>query len=414
MKVGLVSIGDELLIGQTVNTNAAWLGEQFTEIGADVTACLVIKDDADDIVNAIDALKSSSDVIIISGGLGPTKDDITKNTLANYFNTTLEINQEILNHVKAFFEARSREMLDVNIQQAAIPKGCIALKNEVGTASGMWFEDTGKIVVSLPGVPYEMKHIMMKQVFPRLNDRFQIEKVYKKTIYFQGIGESYLADEIEDVEAELMEVGVKIAYLPKPGLVRLRFNSKDTTKHRALIDQAIQTIDSRLNDFLYSKEEGSLSKVVGTLLLKNNFSVGTVESMTAGAIANYLVESPGASQYFKGSVLTYTDEMKMKMLNVNKESLEQETAVSETVARQMAENARELLGVDFCISSTGYADNPTNDPKVFPGLVFIGIAGPQGVKVYRFQFGDNRARNIRTSVLSAVNLLNKVIKETIL
>lgn len=414
MRVGVVTIGDELLIGQTVNTNASWMGQQLTDIGADVAICLVIQDVETEITEALDLLMPKVDVVILSGGLGPTNDDITKLTLAKYFNAPLEINEGVLARVKGFFDARSREMLEVNIQQAAMPKGCVVLDNLVGTASGMWFDNQEKVIISLPGVPYEMKYIMTNSVLPKLVSQFDVQKVYKKTIYFQGIGESYIADEIQDLEKELDSQNIKIAYLPKPGLVRMRFNSADTNENRTIIDSAVENIKSRFKDFLYSTNEESLSKVVGDLLLQNSFSVGTVESLTSGGIAGFLVDSPGASGYFKGSLLTYTDEMKVTLANVKKESLRESTAVSENVAKEMAENGRKVLGVDFCISSTGYADNPNSDPEIKAGLVFIGVAGPQGVKVYRFQFGDNRSRNIRTSVLSAVNLLHKMVKETIL
>lgn len=408
MKASIITIGDELLIGQTINTNASWLGQQLTELGVDVVHCATIQDNKEAIRKALDHLLSISELVIISGGLGPTNDDITKYTLAEYFDSTLEINERILERVRSFFEKRSRTMLDVNILQAELPVDAIVLDNLVGTASGMWFNaPVDKVVVSLPGVPYEMKHIVTNEVLPRLESKYGLSPTYKKTIYFQGIGESYLAEEIKDVEQKLDSLGIKLAYLPAPGSVRLRFNG--TFKDEPEVENAISEIRTRLSEYLYSETEQDLSVVVGDLLKSNGLTVGTVESCTGGALAGEIVKTPGSSAYFQGGFLTYSNELKNKLVGVSLESLNKHGAVSEEVATQMAQNGRKQLGVDYCISVTGIAgpNGATENKKV--GLVYIAIAGIQDVSVFCFQFGDNRSRNIRTSVLSALNLLRREI-----
>jgi nicotinamide-nucleotide amidase len=405
MKAELLSIGDELLIGQTVNTNASWLGMELSLIGISVHKCTVISDSEEAILNAIDEGFKNSDLIIVTGGLGPTKDDITKHTLCRYFNTTLEINPKILARVENFFKSRGREMLEVNIQQAALPKNCHVLDNVSGTASGMWFEQNGSILISLPGVPYEMKGIMRTEVFPKLMDQFKVSKIFHKTILLQGIGESFLAERVKDWEDRIKEEGLGLAYLPSTGMLKLRITSVNGVQDEVKIDVFFKELQEELPQYVYGFSDTSLSEVVGDLLKRKKLQVGTVESCTGGALAQAIVSVSGASDYYKGSLLTYSNELKMKLADVTEASLNEFGAVSEQVVLQMAKNGREKLGVDVCIATSGVAGPGGGSEQKPVGTVFIGVAFKDTEIAYRFQFGDNRERNIEMSVLTALNLL---------
>lgn len=404
MDVEIISIGDELLIGQTINTNAAWIGNELASRGAVITRCSVIQDDKKEIVESLDLALVDNDVVIITGGLGPTKDDITKHTLVEYFDTELEINQEVLKRVRGYFESRSKKMLDVNIQQAAMPKGAVVLNNLVGTASGMWFEYKGKVVISLPGVPFEMKHILSTVGFEKLMSKFGVQPVFQKTIQLQGIGESYLAEKIKDVEYRLEQKNIKLAYLPSAGMVRLRFTGVKE-QDELHISNAITEVRMRLPVHFIGDENESLSEVVGKLLVEKKVTLGTVESCTGGAVAKEIVRIPGSSSYFKGSIVSYANEIKISLIGVTEEAIDKYGAVSESVVTQMAQNGREKLGVDYCIATSGIAgpEGGSDDKPV--GLVWIGVAGPEGTTVKKFLFGENRERNIQMSTFTALNML---------
>ena len=411
MKVELISIGDELLIGQTINTNAAWLGEELALRGAKVIHCAVIMDTKKTIVEALDLALSRADVVIITGGLGPTKDDITKVTLAEYFNTELEMNQEVLNHVKSFFRSRGREMLDVNIQQAALPKMAIVLENKLGTAPGMLFETNGKTVISAPGVPYEMKSVMSTSGFDYLINKYPTTDLFHRTIHFQGIGESFLADRISDVEQNLRNNEINLAYLPSPGIVRLRFTCQPNKHGKELIDNAIKEFKIRLPKYYFGEEESDLSQVVGNELKKRGAFLGTVESCSGGQIANEIVRVSGSSDYYKGSLVSYSNELKIDLVKVDPEAIEKFGAVSEEVVKQMAINGRSILQVDYCISTSGVA-GPTGGTSEKPvGTIWIAVSGPNGVVTKKCLFGEDRARNIKMTALTGLNMLRRILLE---
>ena len=404
MKVELVSIGDELLIGQTINTNASWIGGELAKRGLLVHFSSTIMDLEDDIIQAVENGLNRSDVLILTGGLGPTKDDITKKTLCKYFKTNLIIDNEILQRVQSFFESRGKEMLEVNVQQAALPESAIILANLVGTASGMWFEKDGKVVISLPGVPYEMKHILLKEGFPRLLKKFSVSEMYSKTIYLQGIGEAFLADKFKELENDLFSKGIKLAYLPSTGMLRLRFNGAKSNEVIREINQAIQQIKEEVPIHFYSGENKSLSEIVGEELVKQDATLATVESCTGGAIASEIVRIPGSSAFFQGSIVSYNERVKEQLVRVEREIIEEFGVVSQEVAVEMARRGKELLNVDFCISTTGIA-GPDSDEINKVGLIWIGIATNKRTFAKRFHFGNNRERNIQSAVLTALNLL---------
>jgi nicotinamide-nucleotide amidase len=405
MIVEILSIGDELLIGQTINTNASWIGSELSKMGARVIRVQTISDDKNEIISALNNLHPTTNCLIITGGLGPTKDDITKHTLSEFFETELEIHQPTLEKIQAYFAARNRPMLESNNLQAALPKDCVILNNSYGTASGMWFERNDVITISLPGVPYEMKGIMTEEVFPRLKSRFNLKAIYHKTALTQGIGESFLAEKIQDWEDRIREEGFGLAYLPSPGMVKLRITSYNGTSDSQKIDSYFEELKSIIPDALWGFEQDTLPEVIGKLLTQKCLTIGTIESCTGGLLANTIISNPGASHYFLGSLVTYSNDQKHRLSNVSVDSILNHGAVSEEVAIEMANGAKERLGVDVCISTTGIAgpNGGTEDKPV--GLVWIAIAFKNKTIARKFQFGDNRERNMQMTALSALNWL---------
>lgn len=405
MNIEILAIGDELLIGQTINTNASWLGQELSKIGARVTRSLVIADDKNRILQALDQCYPETTCVIITGGLGPTKDDITKHTLCEYFDTKLEIHQPTLAKIEAYFASRNRPMLESNIQQAALPVDAEILSNNYGTAAGMMFEKNGRYCVSLPGVPYEMKGIVLEELIPRLMQRFQLKAMYHYTALTQGIGESFLAEQISDWEDRIRERGFGLAYLPSPGLVKLRITSFEGKEDQEEIMGFFQELATRLPEAVFGYENDSLPEVIGKLLKNERKTIGTVESCTSGLLAQQITSVSGASDYFMGSLLTYSNDLKHRLCGVSVDSLLSEGAVSEKVALEMAGNGAKKLGVDVCISTTGIAgpQGGTVDKPV--GLVWVGLCISGKTIARKFQFGDNRERNIQMTVLSALNWL---------
>ena len=405
MRAEILSIGDELLIGQTINTNASWLGQECSKLGIRIVHITTISDEKQLIKDAVDEAFKRADLILVTGGLGPTKDDITKYTLCEYFDSELEIHIPTLQRIEAFFSKRNRPMLEVNIRQAELPKKCTILENVNGTAAGMWFEKDKKILISMPGVPYEMKGIMMEQAFPRLQAKFALKALYHRTLMTQGIGESFLADQLQDWENEVRERGLGLAYLPSPGMVKLRLTSYEGESRAEEIDAYFKQLEERFPNYVYGKEDETIQLVLGRLLREKKMTIGTVESCTGGSLAQTLVSVAGASDYFQGSFLTYTNELKNRLVDVSKKDLDKVGAVSAEVVTQMAKNGREKLGVDICISTSGVAgpDGGTEDLPV--GTIWIGIATKDNVIAKKFQFGDHRERNIQMTVLTALNLV---------
>ena len=405
MNIEILAIGDELLIGQTINTNASWLGQELSKIGARVTRSVVVADDSTRIIEALENAYPETNCIIITGGLGPTKDDITKHTLCSYFGTHLEMHPPTLAKIEAYFTSRNRPMLETNIQQAALPVDCEILPNNYGTAAGMLFEKEGRYCVSLPGVPYEMKGIVTEELIPRLLQRFQLKAMYHYTALTQGIGESFLAEQISDWEDRIRARGFGLAYLPSPGLVKLRITSFEGKEDQAEIMQFFQELASRLPEAVFGYEADTLPEVCGSLLKKNNMTIGTVESCTSGLLAQQITSISGASDYFMGSLLTYSNDLKHRLCDVPIDAILSEGVVSERVAMEMAQNGAKKLGVDVCISTTGVA-GPTGGSVDKPvGLVWIGLSISGRTVARKFQFGDNRERNIQMTVLSALNWL---------
>lgn len=405
MKVELINIGDELLIGQTINTNASWLGKFFAERGVRISKTIVITDERDDILDQMDVSIKRSDVVIITGGLGPTKDDITKKTLAEYFNCGMVMNQEMLERNIAYFSSTNRAMLQINTDQALVPENCEVLVNMNGTAPGMLFRHEGTLIFSLPGVPYEMQGFIEQQVFPVLQREFEITDIYQESVMTTGRGESYLADKIADWENQLRKDGLGLAYLPSPGIVRLRISSYEGKKKAQKVQEYIAKLIDLLGDDYYGREGESLSSVVGTYLKKLGLTLSTVESCTSGSLASEIVKTPGSSKYYEGSLVTYSYAMKTHLAGVVPEIYEANGAVSQECVEAMAIGGRERLKSDFCIATSGIAGPDGGTPDKPVGSLWIALAHPNGVISKFFQFKGNRDRNIHMSVIASLNLL---------
>lgn len=411
MLAEIITIGDELLIGQVIDTNSAWLGQQLSLNGIQVKQITSVSDDAKHIGEALDEAKKRAEIILITGGLGPTKDDITKKTLKEYFKMDWRIDDGVLQNVLEIFKRFGRETTDINKLQAQVPDKCIALKNRNGTAPGMWFDVDGKIFVSMPGVPYEMKGIMAESVLPMLREKFGLPNIIHRTILTQGIGESMLAEKIEVWENSLAAEKIKLAYLPSPGMVRLRLSVEGNDKEELLkaVNKKIAEVMSIIKGYVFGFDEDTLEKVVGNLLKKEKRTLSTAESCTGGLVAHMLTSVPGSSEYYWGSIVSYSYEVKTNELNVPVEMLEKFGAVSEETVKQMAIGVRERLKTDYSIAISGIAgpDGGTDDKPV--GTVWIAVAKEDFVFAKKFQFGDNRERNILRSSIMALAMLRKMI-----
>jgi len=416
MQTEIINIGDELLIGQVVNTNASWMSEQLNLAGYLVSRVSIIPDDPQHILDALKESEERSDLILLTGGLGPTKDDLTKETLCKYFNTRLIFDPMAFKAIEKLFNARGFPVTNINRKQAEIPENCIAIPNTNGTASGMWFEkgsaDDGKkhIFISMPGVPFEMKTMMINEIIPRLNKYFKPIAVLHHTILTQGLGESFLSDMLENWETHL-PANLHLAYLPQPGIVRLRLTGlgDNLSILQKQMNEELAKMKSLIKDYIFGEGTETLEEIVGTLLKDKGCTLATAESCTGGYIAYLITSIPGSSAYYKGSIIAYSNEIKTKELGVSEKVLQEQGAVSEAVVKEMAESIRNRFGSDYSIAISGIAgpDGGTKDKPV--GLVWIAIAGPTGVQTNKFLFGDNRERNIRRAALQALNLLRKVI-----
>ena len=413
MTAEIITIGDELLIGQIVDTNSAWIGEQLSLTGIKVHQISSISDNEKHILQALAEAEKRVDLVLITGGLGPTKDDITKKTLCKYFDTDLVMYEDILAKIKEFFDRRGFKMLDVNKQQAALPENCTIIPNPVGTASGMWFEKNNTIFVSMPGIPHEMKRIMTDGVLPKLKKEYDLPVILHRTILTYGIIESELSDLLEDFEKKLPE-GVKLAYLPS--LERLRLRLSISGKHKLELEKILDEQENKLKKYLGNKIFGygdsSLQEAVGILLKEKKQTLATAESCTGGNIAHKITSVSGSSQYFKGSVVAYDNSIKQNVLQVQELSLIKYGAVSKEVVEQMALGVQKLMQTDYAIATSGIA-GPTGGTGEKPvGTTWIAIASPGGkVHTRKYVFGTQREQNIRRATSVALNNLRKLLLE---
>lgn len=403
INVEIISIGDELLIGQTINTNASWMGSRLALEGMKVSYVATISDTWEAITGALTEAHKRSQVVLITGGLGPTKDDITKQVLCAYFDTKLVLDQKVLDHVESFFIKRNRPMLEVNKMQAMVPEACEVLFNEQGTAPGMLFEKEDTLFVSMPGVPYEMKYLMEAHVIPRLTNKYPLRKLIQRTYLTQGIGESFLAEKISDWENQLRSEGLDLAYLPSPGMVKLRISSASGDQTR--VTSYGEKLKKMIPGYLFGEEEDTLPEVVGKLLLQKEATVGTVESCTGGSIMAAMTSVSGSSSYVLGGFITYSNDLKMKLAGVSGQTLEDFGAVSEETVLEMAAGGKKALDVDWCISVSGIAGPLGGSDEKPVGTVWIAIDGPERKVSRKFLFGTDRQGTVQMTVLTALNLL---------
>ena len=410
MKASIITIGDELLIGQTIDTNSAWMGAELSKSGFDVTRMTSVHDRRDDILNTLSEASGKSDVVLITGGLGPTSDDITKQTLCEYFDTHLVLDDKVLQNIEELWGRRGFPMNDRNRKQAEVPASCRVLKNAVGTAPGMWFEKNNTIYISMPGVPHEMKYLMTAVILPELNKRFTSQVIIHRNIMTYGGFESKLADILEPFESSLPE-NMKLAYLPETGIIKLRLTGTglDQESLANLVNEQAQKLYQIIPDIIYGEDEMTLEMVIGDLLKSKNKTLCTAESCTGGEIAHLITRVAGSSSYYQGSVIAYSNTVKTQLLGVQKETIEKSGAVSEQTVKEMAEGARKLFKTDFALATSGIAgpDGGTEDKPV--GTLWIAVASENGVVTEKRTFGNDRIINIRRFSLVSLNLLRKQI-----
>ena len=410
----IITIGDELLIGQVVDTNSSWMARELNENGIWVKRRVAVGDNKADIVKALDQESIHSDIILITGGLGPTADDITKPVLCDYFDGKMIVSESALQNVKKILaRLSSQPMLERNLKQAEVPDTCTVIDNQRGTAPGMWFEKNGKIYVSMPGVPHEMMGMMTGEVVPRLTRHFKTPAILHRTLLTAGVGESILAEHIHGWEA-LLPAYIKLAYLPNYGMVRLRItgNSENREELSKELDDQFAQLRSLVAEWLVSDKDQNLQQVVAELLKAQKKTLSTAESCTGGYIAHLLTAEPGASAYFKGGIVSYSNDIKETVLKVSHSTLVAEGAVSEETVKQMVQGGLLQLETDYCVAVSGIM-GPDGGSEAKPvGTVWIAAGSREKINTQKFNFRFNRQRNIELTANYALNQLRKLILET--
>jgi len=408
----IITIGDELLIGQTIDTNSAWMAQELNKIGIGVHRRVAVGDIWKDIWQSLDEEIKLSDVVLITGGLGPTADDITKPLLCQYFEGKMIINEEALANVKHLFEnVFKRPLIERNLKQAEVPSTCKVIHNKRGTAPGMWFEKDGKIIVSMPGVPHEMKGMMTTGILPALQERVQLEPIVHRTLLTAGIGESFLAERIQEFETTLPS-NIKLAYLPNYGMVKLRLSATgNDPKTIAELEALFDMLKQQVSDVMVADEDISISEAIGRLLTRNKKTMGTAESCTGGYIAHLITSVPSASHYFKGSIIGYANDVKENVLHVSHNTLTNSGAVSEETVIQMIKGALRSLKTDYVLATSGIMgpDGGTAEKPV--GTVWVAVGNLEKVRTHQFHFRFDRMRNIEMTATNSLNMLRKFIME---
>lgn len=412
MLAELITIGDEILIGQIVDTNSAWIAQKLNFAGIKVKQITSVSDERQHILDSLKLASQRADLILITGGLGPTKDDITKKTLAEYFNVGMRTDEGALKNVRRIFSRHKSPMLETNIRQAEVLENCITLLNQNGTAPGMWIEQEGKIYVSMPGVPFEMMYMMEELVIPRIKESFSLPSIVHHTILTAGIGESLLADKISDLEDSLPE-HIKLAYLPKLGMVRLRLSGtgSDPVRLHTEIAEHAGKIVGRISEFVIIESDTPIEKAILDFMVKRHLSLSVAESCTGGYLSHMITQHAGSSRVFLGGAVSYSNELKQTMLGVSGLTLKNFGAVSEETVKEMAQGAINQYNSDYSISVSGIAgpDGETEDKPV--GTVWIAVASKTKTVSKKFQFGNKRPQNIERSAINALSLLYKLLKE---
>ncbi|WP_422861058.1 competence/damage-inducible protein A [Flagellimonas sp. W118] len=412
MQAEIITIGDEILIGQIVDSNSAFISKELNKIGVSVYQITSVQDTREHILQAMKEAGNRSSLVIITGGLGPTKDDVTKHTLCDFFHDELVMNNDVLLHIEELFKKYiSTPISDLNRKQALVPSKATVLPNAHGTAPGIWMKNGNTVYVSLPGVPLEMKYLILDHVVPKIVKEYERPHILHKTILTHGLGESAIAGKIETWEDNLPDF-IKLAYLPNLGRVRLRLTAKGDDKEKLImaVSKEVEKLYPLIGDIIYGEEdEDSIESQIGKLLTKKNMTIATAESFTGGKIAQRITSVPGASAYFKGSMVSYATETKIEVLNVPKEVIDKHSVVSEEVAISMAENARKIFKTDFSIATTGNAGPTKGDSDAEVGTVFIAISSARRTFATQFTMGNHRERIVQKSVNKAFEMFAKEI-----
>lgn len=412
MRAEIITIGDEILIGQIVDTNSAWMAQKLNLAGIKVKQISSVSDDRQHILEALNESKSRADLILITGGLGPTKDDITKKTLAEYFKTGYRLDQDALENVKRIFLKYKAPLLEINIKQAEVLDNCVTLLNLNGTAPGMWIEHEDKIFVSMPGVPFEMMYMMEEQVIPKIKQAFKLPIIIHHTILTAGIGESILAEKIESIEDSLPE-HIKFAYLPKLGTVRVRLSGDGQNEEQLKKEISIyaKKIIDKIHEFVIAENDTSIEKVILDFMEAENLSLSVAESCTGGYISHQFTQHPGSSKVFLGGAVTYSNSLKISILGVSEITINNFGAVSEETVKEMSEGAKSAFHSDYSIAVSGVAgpDGGTIEKPV--GTVWIAVTGKTKTITKTYNFGNKRTQNIERSATTALVLLYKLMKE---
>ena len=410
MKCTILSIGDELLIGQTLNTNAHWMSQKMNEIGIDVIHHISLSDEKNDIISCLENALKTSQVVLITGGLGPTSDDITKDVLCDYFGGNLVFNESAYQNIERIFALRKRLINESTKRVAYLPDVCKVIQNKNGTAAGMIFSKDGKTIVSMPGVPYEMKDMITDDVVPYLKSTYNLPYIFHCNIQTAGVGETQLADRLIDFEKN-KDPRIKLAYLPNIGKVRLRLTIKgeDAEELNAVLENAKNEVVSCIEEHIYGFENDLLEQKIGELLLEKNLTIGTAESCTGGYLAHLITSIPGSSAYFKGSVIAYSNEIKQHFLGVKEETLTSFGAVSEQTVSEMVAGALKHLNVDIAIAISGVAGPTGGTPENPVGTVVIGIGNQEKTIVKKLSFTNHRDRNIQLAAVVALVMTRKFL-----
>jgi nicotinamide-nucleotide amidase len=410
MNAAIITVGDEILIGQITDTNSAWLASKLNLLGIKVDEIISVSDSPGHIVESLSRYIGKKDLILITGGLGPTKDDLTKKTLSEYFGMELKLRPEVLKHIENLFSTRSIRISESNRLQAMLPENCKVLHNPSGTAAGMWFEKEGSVIISLPGVPYELMDIYSQSLLPELQKIKKGSIIVHRTIMTQGVPESILSDRISSWE-DALPANIKLAYLPKPGLVRLRLSATGDSADELneLLEVEISKLLKIIDKDVFSTVDMPIERVIAGLLTQRSQSISTAESCTGGTIASMITSVPGSSKYFKGGIIAYDNDVKTGILKVKQESLSDHGAVSQKVVEEMAISVREILNTDFSIATSGIAgpDGGTAEKQV--GTVWIAVSSGEKTISRKFLFGEHRGRNIEKASQTALNMLRKMI-----
>ena len=404
----IITIGDEILYGQTLDTNSHWLSGELDKIGIRVKRKTTIGDTEKDILAAFEKAEHDVDLVLITGGLGPTKDDLTKPCLVKYFNTNLILNQEALEDVKSYLESKGREVTELNRKQAEVPENASIIRNDYGTAPGLWIEKEGKIFVSMPGVPREMKFMINNEVLKKLREHFKTGLIYHKIVHTVGIGESWLSDLISEWEDQLPE-HIRLAYLPSLGQVKLRLTATGNNMNllEKEVDQEIKKLKEIAGEYIFGYDQQNLESVIGDMLVQQKKTIAVAESCSGGYIAHLITTIPGSSRYFNGSMVPYQNEIKINLLNVDKDIINNHGAVSKETVTSMAENIRKKFNADIGLATSGIAGPEGGTDKKPVGTVWIALSEKDHVESERLSLGKDRLLNIQLSGVYLLNMLRK-------